>query len=61
MNDKPDFSIEIQIKDDDINVLLVSEKEFVLSQKDKSLLLIALYHLKEKIKNNQLNIEVQEC
>lgn len=57
MNDKPNFSIEIQIKDDDINVLLVSEKDFVLSQKDKSLLLIALHHLKEKIKNNQLDIE----
>lgn len=61
MNDKPDFTIEIQIKDNDINVISASSKDFVLNQKNKSLLLIALYQLKERIQNNQLYIEVQEC
>jgi hypothetical protein len=61
MNDKPDFTIEVQIKDNDINVISASSKDFVLNQKNKSLLLIALYQLKERIQNNQLDIEVQEC
>lgn len=61
MNDKPDFSIEVQIKDNDINIISASSKDFVLNQKNKSLLLIALYQLKERIQNNQLDIEVQEC
>ena len=61
MKDNPDFRIEIQIKDNDINVISASSKDFVLNQKNKSLLLIALYQLKERIQNNQLDIEVQEC
>ena len=61
MKDSPDFSIEIQIKDNDVNVISASSKDFTLNQKDKSLLLIALYQLKERIKNNELDIEVQEC
>jgi hypothetical protein len=61
MRDNPDFRIEIQIKDNDINVISASSKDFVLNQRDKSLLLIAVYQLKEKIKNNELDIEVQEC
>jgi hypothetical protein len=61
MRDNPDFKIEIQIKDNDINVISASSKDFVLNQRDKSLLLIAVYQLKEKIKNNELDIEVQEC
>lgn len=61
MNDKPDFTIEVQIKDNDINVISASSKDFVLNQKNKSLLLIALYQLKERIQNNQLDIEVLEC
>ena len=61
MNDKPDFTIEVQIKDNDINVISASSKDFVLNQKNKSLLLIALYQLKERIQNNKLDIEVQEC
>lgn len=61
MNDKPDFTIEVQIKDNDINVISASSKDFVLNQKNKSLLLIALYQLKERIKNNQLDIKAQEC
>ena len=61
MNDKPDFTIEVQIKDNDINVISASSKDFVLNQKNKSLLLIALYQLKERIQNNQLDIKAQEC
>lgn len=61
MKNKPDFIIEIQIKDDDINVISSASENFILEQKDRSLLLIALYQLKERIKNNQLDIEVQEC
>lgn len=61
MKNKPDFIIEIQIKDDDINVISSASENFILEQKDRSLLLIALYQLKERIKNNQLDIEIQEC
>lgn len=61
MKDKPVLTIEIQIKDNDINVISASSKDFILNQKDKSLLLIALYQLKEKVKNNQLDIEVKKC
>jgi hypothetical protein len=60
MKDSPDFSIEIQIKDNDVNVISASSKDFTLNQKDKSLLLIALYQLKERIKNNELCIEVKK-
>lgn len=54
MKDKPDFSIEIQIKDEDINVFSISSKEFTLTTKNRSLLLIALHQLKEKILNKKL-------
>jgi hypothetical protein len=54
MKDKPDFSIEIQIKDEDINVFSISSKEFTLTAKNRSLLLIALHQLKEKILNKKL-------
>lgn len=60
MNDKPNFTIKIQIKNDDINVISVSSENFVLNQKDKTLILIALHQLKEKILKNQLDIEVQK-
>jgi hypothetical protein len=60
MKDKPILTIEIQIKNNDINVISESSKDFILNQKDKSLLLIALYQLKEKVKNNQLDIEVKK-
>jgi hypothetical protein len=59
MKDKPVLTIEIQIKDNDINVISASSKDFILNQKDKSLLLIALYQLKERIKNNELYIEIK--
>ncbi len=62
MNDKPDFTIEVQIKDNDINVISASSKDFVLNQRNKSLLLIALHQLRERIQNNKLlDIEVKEC
>jgi hypothetical protein len=61
MNDNPDFSIEIQIKENDVNVISIAARDFVLNPRDKSLLLIALYQLKERIQNNQLDIKVQEC
>lgn len=61
MNDNPDFSIEIQIKENDVNVISIAARDFVLNQRDKSLLLIALFQLKERIQNNQLDIKVQEC
>jgi hypothetical protein len=49
MKDKPILTIEIQIKNNDINVISESSKDFILNQKDKSLLLIALYQLKENV------------
>ena len=62
MNDKPDFTIEVQIKDNDINVISASSKDFVLNQRNKSLLLIALHQLRERIQNNKLlDIEGKEC
>ena len=62
MNDKPDFTIKVQIKDNDINVISASSKDFVLNQRNKSLLLIALHQLRERIQNNKLlDIEVKEC
>ena len=62
MNDKPDFTIEVQIKDNDINVISAFSKDFVLNQRNKSLLLIALHQLRERIQNNKLlDIEVKEC
>ncbi|MFW3399640.1 hypothetical protein [Aliarcobacter butzleri] len=61
MSDKPNFSIEIQLKDDDVDVISTSPVDFILNTKDKTLLLIALHQLKEKIKNNELDIEVLKC
>ena len=50
MNDnKPNFSIDIVLKDDDIEVTSTSDKNFIMNQKEKTLLLIALFQLKEKI------------
>jgi len=55
MNDnKPNFSIDIVLKDDDIEVTSTSDKNFIMNQKEKTLLLIALFQLKEKIINNEL-------
>ena len=50
-----------QIKENDVNVISIAARDFVLNQRDKSLLLIALFQLKERIQNNQLDIKVQEC
>lgn len=61
MSDKPNFSIEIQLKDDDIDVISTSSENFILNQKDKTLLLIALFQLKEKVINDELDIEVEKC
>ena len=62
MNDnKPNFSIDIVLKDDDIEVTSTSDKNFIMNQKEKTLLLIALFQLKEKIINNDLDIEVLSC
>ncbi|MBL3518879.1 hypothetical protein H0A43_00130 [Arcobacter lanthieri] len=62
MNDnKPNFSIDIVLKDDDIEVTSTSNKNFIMNQKDKTLLLIALFQLKEKIINDELDIEVLPC
>jgi hypothetical protein len=62
MNDnKPNFSIDIVLKDDDIEVTSTSDKNFIMNQKEKTLLLIALFQLKEKIINNELDIEVLPC
>ena len=62
MNDnKPNFSIDIVLKDDDIEVTSSSDKNFIMNQKEKTLLLIALFPLKEKIINNELDIEVLSC
>ena len=62
MNDnKPNFSIDIVLKDDDIEVTSTSDKNFIMNQKEKTLLLIALFQLKEKIINNELDIEVLSC
>lgn len=62
MNDnKPNFSINIVLKDDDIEVTSTSDKNFIMNQKEKTLLLIALFQLKEKIINNELDIEVLPC
>lgn len=57
MNDnKPNFSIDIVLKDDDIEVTSTSDKNFIMNQKEKTLLLIALFQLKEKIINNELDM-----
>lgn len=62
MNDnKPNFSIDIVLKDDDIEVTSTSDKNFIMNQKEKTLLLIALFQLKEKIIKNELDIEVLSC
>ena len=62
MNDnKPNFSIDIVLKDDDIEVTSTSDKNFIMNQNEKTLLLIALFQLKEKIINNELDIEVLSC
>lgn len=61
MSDKSKLSIEIQLENDDINVILTSSVDFILNPKDKILLLIALHQLKEKIENNKLDIEVLKC
>ena len=62
MNDnKPNFSIDIVLKDDDIEVTSTSDKNFIMNQKEKTLLLIALFQLKEKKINNELDIEVLSC
>ena len=62
MNDnKPNFSIDIVLKDDNIEVTSTSDKNFIMNQKEKTLLLIALFQLKEKIINNELDIEVLSC
>lgn len=62
MNDnKPNFSIDIVLKDDDIEVTSTSDKNFIMNQKEKTLLLIALFQLKEKIINDELDIEVLSC
>ncbi len=60
-NNKPNFSIDIVLKDDDIEVTSTSDKNFIMNQKEKTLLLIALFQLKEKIINNELDIEVLSC
>jgi len=59
MKDEPRFTIEIQIKDEDVNVFSLAKEGFILTAKDKSLLLIALHQLKEKIINEELKGE--EC
>ncbi|MPL66201.1 hypothetical protein SDC9_11870 [bioreactor metagenome] len=61
MSDKSKLSIEIQLEDGDINVISTSPVDFILDPKDKTLLLIALHQLKEKIENNKLDIEVLKC
>ncbi|MCG3663000.1 hypothetical protein L5F37_06265 [Aliarcobacter butzleri] len=61
MSDKSKLSIEIQLEDDDINVSSTSPVDLILNPKDKTLLLIALHQLKEKIENNKLDIEVLKC
>ncbi|MDN5052911.1 hypothetical protein PJV92_10170 [Aliarcobacter butzleri] len=61
MRDKSKLSIEIQLEDDDINVISTSPVDLILNPKDKTLLLIALHQLKEKIENNKLDIEVLKC
>ena len=39
MNDnKPNFSIDIVLKDDDIEVTSTSDKNFIMNQKEKTLL-----------------------
>jgi hypothetical protein len=61
MKVKDDYlTIKIQIKDDDINVISAKTKDFIFNQKEKSLLLIALYQLKQKILNNEFEIEVEK-
>ena len=61
MKVKDDYlTIKIQIKDDDINVISAKTKDFIFNQKEKSLLLIALYQLKQKILNNEFEMEVEK-
>ncbi len=49
MNDnKPNFSIDIVLKDDDIEVTSTSDKNFIMNQKEKTLLLIRPISIKRK-------------
>lgn len=52
-----ELTIEIQIKDDDISVISARTKDFEFNQKEKTLLLIALHELKEKIISGEFQIE----
>lgn len=53
--------IEIQIKDDDISVISARTKDFEFNQKEKTLLLIALHELREKIISGEFKIEEKKC
>ncbi len=53
--------IEIQIKNDDISVISARTKDFEFNQKEKTLLLIALHELKEKIISGEFKIEEKKC
>lgn len=55
------LTIEIKIKDDDINVISVKTKDFILNKKERTLLLIALHELKQKILKEEFEIEVKKC
>lgn len=56
-----ELTIEIQIKDDDISVISARTKDFEFNQKEKTLLLIALHELKEKIISGEFKIEEKKC
>lgn len=61
MKDNNWLTIEIKIKDDDINVISAKTRDFRLNQKERTLLLIALHELKQKILKKEFEIEVKEC
>lgn len=60
-NNLQELTIEIQIKDDDISVISARTKDFEFNQKEKTLLLIALHELREKIISGEFKIEEKKC
>ena len=60
-DDSQELTIEIQIKDDDISVISARTKDFEFNQKEKTLLLIALHELREKIISGEFQIEEKKC
>lgn len=56
MKDSKNIILSININDDDVSVKTLEKEGITLSKKDKTLLLIALYQMQQKILNDELSI-----